>query len=73
MTNALIVHKSTGVIPGNVFGYNLAILQEMILGESEKIDKFNHPSIKFGETFIAGAIHIKEDGSKEFIDYNKNN
>lgn len=38
LTNALIVHKSTGVIPGNVFGYNLAILEEMILGESAKTD-----------------------------------
>ncbi len=38
LTNALIVHKSTGVIPGNVSGYNLLIVEEMILGESAKID-----------------------------------
>lgn len=37
ITNALIVAKSNGVIPGNVFGYNLSIVKE-ILGESVKID-----------------------------------
>lgn len=35
--NALIVHKNSGVIPGNVFGYNLSITKE-IIGESVKFD-----------------------------------
>lgn len=30
ITNALIVHKSTGIIPGNIHGYNLGIVQELI-------------------------------------------
>jgi len=30
LTNAPIVHKSTGVIPGNVFGYNLLIIKELM-------------------------------------------
>lgn len=38
LTNALIVHKTTNVIPANVFGYNLLIVEEMILGESAKTD-----------------------------------
>lgn len=35
ITNALIVAKSNGVIPGNVVGYNLRIVEEL-LGESVK-------------------------------------
>jgi len=33
LTNALIVHKSIGAIPGTIHGYNLKIVEEMILGE----------------------------------------
>ena len=38
LTNALIVHKTTGIIPATVFGYNLSIVEEMILGELAKFD-----------------------------------
>jgi len=38
ITNAVIVHKSTGIIPSTAFGYNLAITKELILGESVKFD-----------------------------------
>lgn len=37
LTNALIVFNSTGFVPANVVGYNLGIVQEMILGKSVKI------------------------------------
>lgn len=33
LTNALIVYKSTGVIPGTVHGYNLAIVHEMLFNK----------------------------------------
>jgi hypothetical protein len=33
ITNALIVYKSTGIIPGTVAGYNLAIVQEMLFNK----------------------------------------
>jgi len=36
LTNALIVYKNTGVIPSNVSGYNLFVLQEMIFSELAK-------------------------------------
>jgi hypothetical protein len=50
LTNALIVHKNTGVIPSNVSGYNSLLLGDLILGESAKFDKPIHfenpPTIK---------------------------
>jgi len=39
LTNALIVHKNSGIIPGNVVGYNLNIVEEMIIGESAKFER----------------------------------
>lgn len=39
ISNALIVAKNNGVVPGNVVGYNLRIVEEL-LGESVKF-KFN--------------------------------
>jgi hypothetical protein len=36
LTNALIVNRNTGIIPSNISGYNLFVLQEIILGESVK-------------------------------------
>lgn len=39
LTNALIVHKNTGVIPSNVKGYNLGLLEDLILGESVKFEE----------------------------------
>lgn len=36
LTNALIVYKNTNVIPANISGYNLFVLQEMIMGEFMK-------------------------------------
>lgn len=38
LTNALIVHRNSGVVPGNVSGYNLLIVEEMVLGESAKFE-----------------------------------
>lgn len=38
ITNALIVHRNTSIIPANVFGYNLMVLEDLILGESAKIN-----------------------------------
>jgi len=63
LTNALIVHKSTGVIPGNVFGYNLAILEEMILGESVIFE--NPPIIEFI------GCKIDENGKSSWIKNNE--
>jgi len=34
-----VVYKNTGDIPGNVSGYNLNVMQDFILGESEKLQK----------------------------------
>ncbi len=39
LTNALIVYKNTGIIPSNVSGYNLFVIQEMILGEFMKSEQ----------------------------------
>ena len=36
LTNAMIIHKNTGIIPANICGYNLFVLQEMIMGEFMK-------------------------------------
>lgn len=30
LTNALIVYKNTNLIPGNISGYNLAVVKELI-------------------------------------------
>lgn len=35
ITNALIVHRSIGAIPGNIHGYNLAIVQEIVLNKKK--------------------------------------
>jgi len=39
LSHALIVYKNTNEIPGNVSGYNLNVLRDFILGESEKLQK----------------------------------
>jgi len=37
--HALVVYKNTEVIPGNITGYNLGVLKDLILGESVKLHK----------------------------------
>jgi len=39
LSHALVVYKNTGDIPGNVSGYNLNVMRDFILGESEKLQK----------------------------------
>ena len=39
LTNALIVHRNTGIIPANVQGYNSLLLGDLILGESAKFEQ----------------------------------
>jgi len=39
LSNGLIVHKNTGVVPANVQGYNLSVLEDLILGESVKFEE----------------------------------
>jgi hypothetical protein len=45
LTNALIVHRNTGIIPSNISGYNLFVLQEIILGEFMKSQEPDYEKI----------------------------
>lgn len=59
ITNALIVYRSIGSIPGNIHGYNLAIVQEMILGEQVKFQLELAKEIQ--KDFIKAKKIIKKD------------
>jgi hypothetical protein len=39
LTNGLIVHRNTKVIPSNIVGYNLLLLHDLILSEETKFDE----------------------------------
>jgi len=39
LTNGLIVNRNTKTIPGNIVGYNLLILGDLILAEDVKNDE----------------------------------
>lgn len=36
ITNGLVVHRNTDVIPANIQGYNVGILNDLIISESAK-------------------------------------
>ena len=60
ITNALVVCRNTGVVPGNVHGYNLLVVNEIILGESVK----NDDDIHYVETPLGKLYYSKKELDK---------
>jgi hypothetical protein len=46
INNAIIVHRNTGVIPGNIYGANLEVVKELIIEDNTKQHSLSNPEPK---------------------------